>query len=330
MTADIAVVWNQAAGGCAGLVAADVVERLQTSTKRTVQVFEVTDDRDPMACARAALEAGARVLVAAGGDGTVSCCASTLTAAAPGAGTVLGVLPLGTSSSFARALDIPVELGEAIEQIARGEQRTVDAAVVSNGSQRRTMILHCMIGLHAQTIEDTSTASKQRWGALAYVATAFKKLATLEPFAVEMRTTSHVVRCRATALAAANVAPLRTVLAHGPSHLLADDGRLDVTIVAAETIAEAIATGVHLYRTGRHHEPATRHNIGSFSAPRVAIETEPAQHVLVDGEPFGTTPIVIETLAKALTVLAPAPREALGDPVEAPLLGLPDLEVERR
>jgi YegS/Rv2252/BmrU family lipid kinase len=258
-------------------------------------------------------------VVAAGGDGTVSSCAKELI----GTQTALGVVPLGTSNSFAAALEIPSDIDAAIEHLARADRRQIDVAMV-NG---RTMILHCMIGLHAETIAETTTSAKQRWGALAYAATALKKLGALEPFAVELTTREHRVKCRAIAIAAANIAPLKTVLAHGPSHLLGDDGRVDITIVAADSIAEAIAAGVHLYRTGRAHEPARRNNIGSFSTPHVKIECDPRQRVLVDGEEHGTTPVVIETRRRALTVIASPPAVAEGDPVEAPLLGLPELEV---
>ncbi len=326
----IAVVWNGAAGGCSALDAEDVRARIAAATGHDVVLVEVGDARDPARCANEAIAQSPDMLVAAGGDGTVSCCASALIAIGASDRIALGMLPLGTSSSFARALDIPVELDAAIENLARDERRTLDVAVVSRGDERRTMILHCMVGLHAETIAETSTESKQRWGALAYAATALRKLASLEPFAVEIATDHHVIRCRAIAVAAANLAPPRTVLAHGPSHLLADDGRVDVTLVAAETLAEAIATGIHLYRTGRDHEPATRDNVGSFSAVRVVIETSPPQLVLVDGEPFGTTPITIDTLSRALVVVAPPAAEASGDPIDAPLLGLPDLEISKR
>jgi YegS/Rv2252/BmrU family lipid kinase len=305
---DIAVLFNSKAGRGRDIAGDELVTRIERATGRQAVLVESPDD------AR-----GAKLLVAAGGDGTVSSCATALI----GTTCELGVLPLGTSNSFAAALDIPDDLDAAIENLARPERRKIDVAMVDG----RAMILHCMIGLHAETIADTATDSKQRWGVLAYAATAVKKLGSLTPFAIELTTREHVVKCRAIAIAAANLAPLKTVLAHGPSHLLGDDGRVDITIVAAETIGEAIAAGVHLYRTGRAHEPAERDNIGSFSTPHVRIVTDPPQLVLVDGEEHGTTPVTIETLQQALTVIAPAAAVAEGDPIEASLLGLPDLEV---
>lgn len=321
---DIAVVWNSRAGGCASLDRDAVIRQIAEVTGREAFGYDCVEARDPRACTRAALADGARLIVAAGGDGTVSGCATELV----GTGVPLGVLPLGTSSSFCAALEIPADLDGALANLARTELRTVDVGIARSAAGERTMILHCMIGLHAETIAGTSTSAKQRWGVLAYAASALRTLASFDPFAVEISTGTHHVRCRAVAIAAANVAPPKTVLAHGPSHLLADDGQVDVTIVAIDTIAEAIATGVHLYRSALEHEPATRDNVGSFSAPTVAITCEPPQAVLVDGEPFGHTPLTIETLQRALVVVAPPAAIAEGPPVEAPLLGLPQLEID--
>lgn len=339
---DIAVVWNSRAGGCASLDRDDVIRRIAEATGREAFGYDCVEARDPRACTRAALADGAKLIVAAGGDGTVSGCATELV----GTGIPLGVLPLGTSSSFCAALEIPADLEGALANLARTELRTVDVAIARSAEGERTMILHCMIGLHAETIAGTSTSAKQRWGVLAYAASALRTLASFDPFAVEISTGTHHVRCQAVAIAAANVAPPKTVLAHGPSHLLGDDGQVDVTIVAIESIAssstgpsagpprglrtitEAIATGVHLYRSALEHEPATRDNVGSFSAPTVAIACEPPQAVLVDGEPFGHTPLTIETLPRALVVVAPPAAIAEGPPVEAPLLGLPQLEID--
>jgi YegS/Rv2252/BmrU family lipid kinase len=321
---DVAVIFNARAGSAADVDASELKTRVQAAMSRDVTIVEAGDD--PRAAARGAIAAGARVLVAAGGDGTVSACATELI----GKDIELGVLPFGTSNSFAAALEIAATLDEAIENLGRTERRVIDAALVTGGGERRVMILHCMVGLHAEAIEETPPAAKRRWGALAYAATGLKKLANATQFEVELETAEHRVRCKAIAIAVANLAPLKTVLAHGPSHLLGDDGRVDVTIVAADSIAEAIATGVHLYRTARDGEAASRDNVGSFSTPRVSITADPPQRVLVDGEAFGETPVAVETLARALTVIAPPATVAAGDPVEAPLLGLPDLEVSAR
>lgn len=319
----IAVIWNQRAGTAADLAAPNVQRDLAEATGQPVTIEEITEGRDLDACVRAALASGAQTIVAAGGDGTVSAVAAAILDRA-----LLGVLPLGTSNSFAAALGIPADPAGALAVIASGETRSVDLAYVTTSEGRKAMVLHCMIGFHADTISNTTTESKRRWGVLAYAGSAMRQLVNLESFSVVLDTGEHVVKCTANAVAAANLAPIKTVLAQGPSHVLGDDGLIDVTIIAAQTMLEALATGVHLYRSARNNEPATRENVGSFSARTVTITTDPPQTVLVDGEAFGTTPVRIENVHSALRVLAPAAPHVDGQPIEASLIGLPDLEIQ--
>ncbi|WP_437532593.1 YegS/Rv2252/BmrU family lipid kinase [Sorangium sp. So ce726] len=316
-----ALIVNPAAGH-----AGDAVESLPARLQRdfALSVYETSADRSAAACAKAARRDGASLVIAAGGDGTISSVASALL----GADACLGVLPLGTANSIAHSLGIPDDLEGAIEVLVRGEPTRIDAAR-ANG---KTMILLSAVGLHADTVGETPQDEKQRWGVLAYIRTGLKKLMSLEPFAVEIETEDQRIHCRAVAVTVANMAPPRTVLAQGPPVLSPDDGRLDLTIVSATTLVEAVATGLHLLRTAIDGEPAERDNVGFLAARRVCITTDPPQNVLIDGEEAGTTPLVVECLPRALTVMAPRREEAREAPpaadVEVKLAGLPELEVE--
>ena len=68
------------------------------------------------------------VLVAAGGDGTVSAVA----AAVANAGKVLGIIPTGTLNHFARDLGIPTEIDQAAMVIASGRVRAVDMGSIND------------------------------------------------------------------------------------------------------------------------------------------------------------------------------------------------------
>src|ERR1700736_98843 len=67
------------------------------------------------------------VLIVGGGDGSVSSAASV----ALQAGTVIGVLPLGTLNHFARDLGIPTDYREAISSLGQGVVRQVDLGEVN-------------------------------------------------------------------------------------------------------------------------------------------------------------------------------------------------------
>jgi diacylglycerol kinase family enzyme len=90
--------------------------------------------------------AGVRVVVAAGGDGTISAVAHALV----GRSCALGVLPMGTLNHFALDLGVPPDLDGAVSVIAAGRTRAIDVGEV-NG---RFFINNSSIGLYPTIIAD--------------------------------------------------------------------------------------------------------------------------------------------------------------------------------
>ena len=81
--------------------------------------------------ARLALAAGARLVVAAGGDGTVR----SVAAGVAGTSAQMGIIPLGTANLAARNLGIPVGDPRAAARVAaRGVELPVDLAWVRTES----------------------------------------------------------------------------------------------------------------------------------------------------------------------------------------------------
>ena len=116
--------------------------------------IRILDGPAVAAAAADALKGDARVIVAAGGDGTVSAAASVLAAT----DAVLGVLPLGTLNHFAKDIGVPLDLGKAAESIARGRTVTVDVGDL-NG---RSFINNSSIGMYASLVSER--AAMQRIG----------------------------------------------------------------------------------------------------------------------------------------------------------------------
>lgn len=100
--------------------------------------------KDICAVARDAAQGDDRIIVAAGGDGTVSAVAAALA----GTDKVLGVLPVGTLNHFAKDLHLPLDLGDAVRTIVEGEVATVDVGEV-NG---RVFINNSSLGLYPQIV----------------------------------------------------------------------------------------------------------------------------------------------------------------------------------
>jgi YegS/Rv2252/BmrU family lipid kinase len=289
----VALIENPASGSAGGDV--DPVSLLADAVD--VTVYRTSGVRGPAECARLALEDGAAIVVAAGGDGTVSGVGSVLA----GTRVPLGVLPSGTSNSFAAALDIPSDTAAACRIILEGPRRVVDTLRCGDD----VVILHAMIGLHAEVVSATTTEAKRRWGALAYMIEGLRQLQTLAPFEVRLRDGDRRYQGEAVALAIANLAPAKTAFAQGPSEVVGDDGLLDVTIVAAQTPGEVIAAGFELVRSAMAGEEAQDERIVTLRSRSVRVECHPPQTIVVDGEEGGPTPQTFLAVPRDLVVLAP-------------------------
>ena len=93
------------------------------------------------------------LIVAGGGDGTVS----TVAAALVDTGIVFGVLPLGTLNHFAKDLGIPLELADAVAVLAHGEAGRVDVGEV-NG---RIFVNNSGLGLYPDIVHDRERQQKR-------------------------------------------------------------------------------------------------------------------------------------------------------------------------
>jgi diacylglycerol kinase family enzyme len=96
------------------------------------------------AIARGAAQSDEPVIVAAGGDGTISGVAAALV----GTGKVLGVLPVGTLNHFAKDLGLALDLESAVRTIVEGETATVDTGEV-NG---RIFINNSSLGIYPRIV----------------------------------------------------------------------------------------------------------------------------------------------------------------------------------
>jgi len=271
--------------------------------------------------AKEALTQGVNLIIASGGDGTLSATAGALV----GTNIPIGLISRGTANAFASALGLPDTIEAACETILGGATRIVDAARCND----LPMVLLAGVGFEAETVDRADRQAKNRFGVLAYMMAGIQEWRELEAFEVEIETEDKVISLTASAVTVANAAPPTSVLAQGPAGVIFDDGLLDITVVAPVSRTGALAASYHLLRTALNQTAATeRDDIGYLRAQRVVIRTDPPQKVVLDGEIIGTTPIDVECVPGGLTIFVP-PEAALPSPVEK-LEGLPDLKVESK
>ena len=140
----ITVLLNSHAGSCDPAVATRVRDAF-TAAGRDVTIVATDRTRIVADAARAHKDQNA-VIVAGGGDGTVSAVASTLV----GSSTALSVLPLGTLNHFAKDLGMPLEIDAAARVIAAGHTIDVDVGEV-NG---RCFVNNSSIGIYARLVSE--------------------------------------------------------------------------------------------------------------------------------------------------------------------------------
>ncbi len=264
-----------------------------------LQVQETTLELGAAILAREAREAEADLVIAAGGDGTVSAVAGELLES----GIPLGIIPRGTANAFAAALGFPKlnPLRSACQLILQGHTRVIDAARC-NG---KPLILLAGIGYEAEVVAKTTRELKDQWGVLAYLMSGWQQLKEQELFQAAITVGERTYEVEAGAIAVANAAPATSFLAQGTGEVVLDDGLLDVTVATVQSRIQAVTAmaemlGAALVK-GDVGNPQVRHSRVSH----LRIETQPPQKVVVDGDLIGTTPVTLECLPQSLVVFAP-------------------------
>jgi YegS/Rv2252/BmrU family lipid kinase len=137
------VVLNERAGSIANAVATtdDLLLRFKAAG---LEVATAPDD--PLAAqVAAAIDSGADVIVAAGGDGTITAVASALV----GTDKALAILPLGTVNLLARDLGIPLDVNAAIAALAAMQPRRIDVGEVNGAVFLHKIVFGFVPGLAA-------------------------------------------------------------------------------------------------------------------------------------------------------------------------------------
>lgn len=147
----ISVIFNERSGGAKP----DAGREIQSLFDRLGRRVRLEPVRNPADLTARARHAAARhpVLVAAGGDGTVSAVAAVAVAT----GATLGVLPMGTLNHFAKDAGVPLDREAAVQVIAAAHARRLDVGEV-NG---RLFINNSSVGLYPRMVWERDTEQRR-------------------------------------------------------------------------------------------------------------------------------------------------------------------------
>ncbi len=193
--------------------------------------------------AQRAVAAGADLVLAWGGDGTVTAIAAGLA----DTGVPMGLIPKGTGNLLARNLDVPLRFDDAVRVAFAGQDRAIDLMAVSlGGGQRRISTVMCGIGWDAAMM-DVSEKDKARfgWGAYAFKAA---RTARVHPLRLRVRVDDgEEFSLYGRTCIIANVGMLTGGMRLIPE-AKPDDGKLEVLVLDPTTFTDYARTSWGVFR----------------------------------------------------------------------------------
>ena len=295
----VLIILNPASGKNAIELIREAVTRQFANSKVDFEIYESKKEDDLGDIVRARLKEGFELVVAAGGDGTVSNVINGLV----GTHIPLSIIPAGTANLLAQELKVPLSIEDAIALIiGRHEFKKIDAMKIGP----RVYDLNVSSGLSATVVSHTTPENKSRFGFFAYVWMTIVKLFTLKDHYFVVKVDGKTLKYRAAEIAIFNCGIIAKSLYPQGSDILVDDGRLNVWVLNAKTIQDY---PWYLFQMITKR-PAKHLSHFVTAEKKISIKSDVPVPVQADGDIIGMTPIEIEVLHGAIEVIVPEKRVA--------------------
>ncbi len=302
-TRSLALIANPVAGGGKWLEEKDDI-LAQLNPHYRVTVHETTESLDGTHLARKAIKAGAEVVVACGGDGTIT----EVAAACVDTNAILGLIPLGTANTLSHVLhgyaSKIVPIGSACDAIIEGKVIEMDTALC-NGE---LMLLVAAVGFEQQMISSADRTQKDAGGQLAYLRGLWDAISKNDTGTFEIRfDNEESVKLTTPSLVIANAAPVTTALAQGGDVPDATDGKLDITWLEPQESSDKqfLSLAELVFLSGESKKESER--IRYRQAKQVIVKFSGMEHYALDGEIKQAEELHIQIHSNNLRVMASKP-----------------------
>jgi diacylglycerol kinase family enzyme len=298
----VVVLWNASSGWNHDSKEATHVMELLSESGAPLEFEQIAKGQDITAASRAFIKGKPKILVAAGGDGTLNAVASAVV----NTGNVLGVIPAGTLNHLARDLAIPLSAEAAAASMLGGHEIQIDVGAANN----RFFLNNSIIGLYP--FYRTSRDAYERRGLGLNRITRF--IAVFRSFARTMwRLPQHDLRLTFDGGSTLEIRTAFVLIANNDHELehwnlghraSLDDGHLWIYILKRSTRWSMLRFFLHyLFKRFSRHEA-----FHIFKARGVRVESKASTlKVGLDGEIARLeTPLEYRSLPRALRVIAPA------------------------
>ena len=256
---------------------------------------------DATALARAAVAANCKVVLVAGGDGTIREVVDGLV----GSETAMGVLPVGTGNVWAKEIGLPTMTLTQPDRLLRATRMLVDGGVhrVDVGRAGNRYFLNCAsVGIDSQVTEqmEPRTRASKQLGALAYLSAGARVASDFGGVRSTIIIDGRTIQAKIILILVSNIKLYGGLVEMTPEARL-DDGLLDIRVfkgMGPSWVFRHLA-GVFTHRHLR--DPMVDH----YQGRRVTIYTAEPFPLQLDGDPIGATPVLLEIVPRSLRVLVP-------------------------
>lgn len=245
-----------------------------------------------------AMERGADLIVAAGGDGTLSEVANGVV----GGHVPVGLLPLGTGNDCARHFGIGADLLSGLHTLLHGKPHRVDLGRAGN----RYFINIAGCGFDAAVARHVRQGWRRLPGTLAYIGAVLHTLLTFTPTWMRLTLDETPRELRALMCSVANASSYGGGMRIAPNARMSD-GLLDVCVIAEAGRIEFLRTFPRVFRGTHLDHP----KVQIHRAQRVYVQSDPPVPVLIDGDVCGHTPVEFHICPRAISILIPPDRDAV-------------------
>jgi YegS/Rv2252/BmrU family lipid kinase len=286
---------NPVAGPREGETVQEIVERTVRDRESDCEIYLTREGDDVREVVEEALRKGARTILAAGGDGTVSAAASALIDKEA----ALAIIPSGTWNSLARNLDIPLDIGQAVD-LALGEHdiRVIDMLEVED----KFFSLNVSVGIASMVLNTVEREEVRKLGRLTYLYKGAMQFLGRPPFRFWVTTNGRTTTFRANELIVANcgVMGIKNLRLDPDIHM--DDGKFNLCRIRAKTFWDYLALGFSMAAGQQKKDPRVNCWEGGSE---VRIESNERLPVQGDGEVLGYLPVTVRLRPRALSVIIP-------------------------
>jgi diacylglycerol kinase (ATP) len=260
------------------------------------EIYETTGEEDVSEICKQAREKGFDIIVAAGGDGTVSAVLNGVVLSE----VPMGILPVGTGNGLARALKIPLNIQDALRTIISDHQvLNLDTMRVGE----RYFILNVSIGISSRAMKGTPADEKQSKGLLAYVQTILEDLEDIETSRFQLTLDGHDLQVDASEVLISNGKILKKPPFLFGTRETMSDGHLNINILKAKQTREYLQLAWNLLVDPEKSQSVLKDlTVREKVLIQVPGEPQPAQ---ADGELIGESPLEVVLVPKSVYVIAP-------------------------